>query len=88
MFGITQEVYEQMAERQDCRCAICGTHENQLVSSNGRRTLYVDHDHATGAIRELLCRYCNTLLGQAKESPTILRAAIDYLLKHRAVASS
>jgi hypothetical protein len=91
-YGITLEDYNQMRAEQDYRCVICGRHEDDLPLANrpgrprkdGKKTrqaqvLYVDHDHATGAIRGLLCARCNTALGQFGESPELLGRAIRYL---------
>lgn len=50
-------------------CAICG----------GANGLAVDHNHATGAIRGVLCRRCNTGLGFFRDDPLYLTEAIAYL---------
>jgi len=55
-FGIvdmTWERFEQMNAEQDGRCYICGG------LPKGRTRLDVDHDHATGEARKLLCGVCN-----------------------------
>ena len=61
------------------RCAICD------VDLAGQRWA-VDHDHdhcpkqgCTSCIRGLLCPICNMGIGALKDSPTVLRNAIDYL---------
>lgn len=71
-FGLSQEAYDEMFKAQDGRCAICG----EIPDS----TLHVDHDHATKEIRGLLCRGCNTGLGNFKDSPDLLLKAMKYLI--------
>lgn len=63
---------------QSSLCAICGQ-----TCSTGQR-LCVDHDHATGKMRGLLCRKCNSGLGQFGDDPEMLRAALSYLEADRA----
>jgi hypothetical protein len=73
-FGLEPGAYGAMLAEQDGKCAICG-----LVPED---TLNVDHDHSTGAVRELLCGRCNTGLGLFKDDPVRLSAAISYLMQH------
>ncbi|MGW5519265.1 endonuclease domain-containing protein [Nocardia africana] len=40
---------------------------------------YIDHCHETGAVRAALCRECNLVLGQVRDSPETLRRLADYL---------
>lgn len=74
-YGITDHQYRTMVAGQGGVCAACG---NPPRNGKGRR-LHVDHDHATGVIRGLLCMGCNIAIGQAKENPARLRAMADYL---------
>ncbi|MAE81456.1 MAG: hypothetical protein CMB80_01880 [Flammeovirgaceae bacterium] len=57
-YGISLEEYNDMKERQQGKCAICGKHEDSL-----KKSLCVDHCHSTGVIRGLLCDTCNKFLG-------------------------
>lgn len=73
-YGLTPGQFDARLVEQGGRCKICGTTE---VPARG--SFCVDHDHATGVVRGLLCAECNKGLGQFKDSPELLRAAIDYL---------
>lgn len=65
-----------MLQTQGGLCAIC----------RAAPAAHVDHDHATNAVRELLCFNCNGGLGQFRDDPAVLLAAVAYLEKHRAGA--
>lgn len=69
-YGITRADYERMYEEQTGRCRICGEDPERL---------YIDHCHATGAVRGLLCWHCNSGLGHFRDDPDRLRMAIQYL---------
>jgi hypothetical protein len=74
-FGITLEDYEYLKTQQSDSCGLCFRD-----SVEGNR-LAVDHDASRGkeAVRGLLCRNCNLGIGAFKDSPAILREAIQYL---------
>lgn len=85
-FGVTEAQYQVMHDGQDGKCAICG--EAETATRNGNvRWLAVDHDHADGRIRELLCAACNVGLGNFGDDPARLRAAAAYLERHAAMAA-
>lgn len=44
-----------------------------------------DHCHTTGQTRALLCGPCNKALGLFKDEPERMRAAADYVERHRAL---
>ncbi|MGE0844214.1 MAG: endonuclease VII domain-containing protein [Candidatus Nanopelagicales bacterium] len=78
-YGLTPETYEELRAAQEDRCAICRTD-----TPGGRGELWhVDHDHATGAVRGLLCHMCNVGIGNLRDDPAILRRAADYLIAAR-----
>lgn len=77
-FGIDLAEYQRMFVAQDGVCAIC--RQPEVAERNGRaKWLAVDHSHITGVVRGLCCSNCNPMLGFAKDSAAILRAAADYL---------
>lgn len=84
LYKITPEEYVAMVKSQAGKCAICGMPETS-TSRNGRvKTLFVDHDHVTGKVRQLLCHLCNAGLGAFRDSPSVMTSAVAYLHKHRA----
>lgn len=68
VYGVTREQAQLI--REGGSCAICG--------SSGRR-LHVDHDHASGAIRGLLCKNCNHGLGMFRDNYELVAQAALYL---------
>ena len=80
-YGITQEQFDAMWASQEGLCAICKTAPDLFIGSRQPHwlSLYVDHDHATGTVRGLLCWNCNVALGHFKDDLGRLAAAITYL---------
>lgn len=56
-YGISTAEYERMKEAQGGVCKMCGSPPGPT------KCLAVDHDHATGRVRGLLCIRCNSQLG-------------------------
>jgi Autographiviridae endonuclease VII len=71
-YGISLTEYEALVECQRGVCAICRAPE-----AGG---LHIDHDHASGRVRGLLCGRCNKALGLLDDDPKRFRAAAMYLL--------
>lgn len=83
-YGITAADYARMYSKQDGKCAICHQLETSLDKNGNVRILAVDHCHSTGAVRELLCYSCNSMLGQARDKIDVLLAGAAYLERHSA----
>jgi len=78
-YGISVDDYERMLMEQQGLCACCRQSETYVHSNGKVYALSVDHDHATGKIRGLLCHACNRAIGLLGDSVDRLQAAIDYL---------
>ncbi|GAA4354747.1 endonuclease VII domain-containing protein [Angustibacter luteus] len=70
-YGITAEDADLMHTRQAGLCPIC----LRPLGENA----HVDHDHATGRVRALLCFTCNAGLGNFSDEVTRLDRAAEYL---------
>ncbi|HMH94140.1 MAG TPA: endonuclease VII domain-containing protein [Streptosporangiaceae bacterium] len=78
-FGITREQYEALLAAQGGVCGICGTPPRP-----GKKRLHLDHDHQTGAVRGVLCGWCNTAVGLFGEDVSLMARAARYLEKSAA----
>lgn len=78
-YGLTNEQRLALLAKQGGVCAICGG------SDPGPRDWHTDHDHATGAVRGILCHHCNMGLGAFRDSIQKLWKAIEYI--HRNVGT-
>ncbi len=80
-FGISPEAAEKLIDATiNGVCEICAKHEYH----NNKQALSIDHDHATGKIRGVLCHRCNLFVGFCNEDIALLEAAIVYLKKYKA----
>lgn len=68
-YGITAEQYQSLLDKQQYRCAICRRHQDEFD-----KFLALDHNHKTGAPRELLCFGCNHGIGWFRDEPEVLEA--------------
>lgn len=77
-YRITLAQFNRMVLAQGSKCACCGTDK----SGSKHNQWCVDHDHVTGAVRELLCKDCNIVLGIIEDSPKHLQRLLQYIIKH------
>lgn len=76
-FGITEEQYESLLQKQDGRCAVC-----RRRAETFKYRLCLDHDHKTGDVRGILCIHCNRfIVGRhtRERGADLLLAAYEYL---------
>lgn len=79
-YGMTTA--ESRAFRRDAtRCAIC---RKSKSAGELRKDWHVDHCHATGKLREVLCSRCNLTLGLMDDDPERLESAAAYIRRHSA----
>lgn len=74
-YGLTPTTYQSLYDAQGGVCGIC----RYSGAVDGPDRLAVDHDHATGRVRGLLCRACNVGLGHFGDDPSILASAVRWL---------
>ncbi len=77
-YGIIAADADARHAEQDGLCALC-----RMAPA-----AQVDHDHATGKVRGLLCFNCNGGLGQFNDRIDVLEAAVDYLNAHNYAANA
>ena len=71
-FSAVAKLYQDAAGK----CAICG-------SERQGRNHSLDHCHATGKLRGILCNKCNSGLGFFRDRIDLLEKAIAYLVASR-----
>jgi hypothetical protein len=72
---MSDEAIQEIFDAQDHKCKIC------KMKADLHNELCVDHCHKTGKVRGLLCRQCNTGLGNFRDNTELLKSAIKYLGK-------
>lgn len=78
-YGLAHGEYGRMLVEQKGVCAACGKPEETKGPTGKTRRLCVDHDHATGKVRGLLCNGCNRAIGNVNDDPETLRRLANYL---------
>lgn len=74
----TEADFQAMWISQDHKCAICG----QRPTPFNKKRFPIDHDHATGQIRAIVCHKCNLLVGILEKDPGLVQKAQAYIRHH------
>ena len=83
--GVDADRYQEMLKEQGGVCAICCKPERATDKASGKiKDLAIDHCHATGEVRALLCSNCNRALGLFNDDPAMLAKARSYVLRYAA----
>jgi heterodisulfide reductase subunit A-like polyferredoxin len=77
-YGLSQSEYDEMNDKQAGQCAIC-------LTTTRKKKLHVDHEHATGKVRALLCNRCNRVVGLFAEDAGLCDAMASYMRTHGCV---
>ena len=68
-YGIDEVTVNWLILQQGDVCALC----------SAGRPEHVDHDHATGSVRGILCFNCNRGIAKFAEDTEVMKQAISYL---------
>lgn len=77
-YGLTEDQLNLLLAKHS-RCEICNRSFDEIAS-------HVDHDHATGIVRGVLCSNCNTGIGNLRDDIVLVKKALEYLLKYAPIA--
>lgn len=85
LYGITYEDVLAAYKRQEGKCANETCRHPILLDVKGvtKDRACIDHDHDTGAFRELLCAPCNSFLGTIETKENIILGLVAYRDKHK-----
>lgn len=72
-YGLDADSFDALLRSQGGRCCICATRKP------AGKGWAVDHNHATGRVRGILCSPCNAGIGLLQDDANILRSAALYL---------
>ena len=80
LYRITLDDYYELLKSQDNKCAICLSPPKDTRKG---RLLLMCVDHVKGTkppqLRGILCKHCNSGIGQLKHDVNLIQASIDYL---------
>lgn len=74
-YGLTVEEHNRQLVLQNYACCACG---DDFPAEGPKSRGYIDHNHASGQVRGILCHPCNAALGFLLDSPERLRGLALY----------
>lgn len=83
VYGVTRAWYDAKLVEQGGVCAIC--RKSVEKRKGAAKVLFVDHCHATGKARGLLCNTCNAGLGSLRDDIGNLERALAYLKEYSSI---
>lgn len=78
-FGITQDDFNSMLQKQGGCCAICKNPSPTPSKPGAVHGFVVDHCHDSGHVRAILCHRCNKAIGFMDDDPSVAQNAAKYL---------
>lgn len=75
--GITLDQFHAKCENQDFGCGICSAYLERTSDC------CIDHDHASGKFRGVLCAPCNIAIGYFRDNTQTILSAARYLERLR-----
>jgi hypothetical protein len=93
-FGVTCTTLTKVYRKSLCnKCRLVHTRQHRELKKQhktppeacqccgGKKTLVIDHCHATGAFRGWLCQRCNVCIGGLGDTTETIQRALDYLTR-------
>lgn len=74
VYGLAEGDYGRLYLHQQGRCPVC------LRATGASKALSVDHDHASGLVRGLLCATDNKIIGHLRDDPEAVLRLYRYLI--------
>lgn len=66
IYGLTPKDFTEIISKQKGKCALCE------IPFKSKKFTHIDHCHATGKVRGILCMKCNVLIGYMEKNNHLL----------------